>query len=158
MHDRIENGANLLPLHCFQFDFLNDDFVKLPKSLHQIINDPVKRKKLIIYINPPYAEAGNKMLHYENRAKKEVEQSNTHKKYSPQMKKANHEVFAQFLARIYFEIPDCIIGNFSTLKTISSPNFKSFREFFLVKFLKGFLMPSYTFDNVNGDFPIAFQI
>ena len=51
--------ANLLKDHIFQFDFLNDDFSQLPQSLQDIINDPEKRKKLILYINPPYAEAGN---------------------------------------------------------------------------------------------------
>ena len=60
MKDRIENGANLLENNVFQFDFLNDDFTKLPKALKKIIDDPEKRKKLIIYINPPYAEASNK--------------------------------------------------------------------------------------------------
>ena len=59
MHERIERGANLLKSHTFQFDFLNDDFSKLPKGLQHIINDENKRKKLIIYINPPYAEATN---------------------------------------------------------------------------------------------------
>jgi hypothetical protein len=58
MHDRIKNGANLLEDHVFQFDFLNDDFDKLPQSLRKIIGDNEKRKKLIVYINPPYAEAG----------------------------------------------------------------------------------------------------
>ena len=57
MKDRIKNGANLLESHVFQFDFLNDDFSKLPESLKQIINNPKKRKKLVVYINPPYAEA-----------------------------------------------------------------------------------------------------
>ena len=57
MHDRIKNGANLLDSHVFQFDFLNDDFSKLPAPLLDIINNPEKRKKLVIYINPPYAEA-----------------------------------------------------------------------------------------------------
>ena len=40
MHERIEHGANLLENHVFQFDFLNDDFTKLPSSLQDIINDP----------------------------------------------------------------------------------------------------------------------
>ena len=57
LKDRIKNGANLLESHVFQFDFLNDDFSKLPESLKQIINSPKKRKKLVVYINPPYAEA-----------------------------------------------------------------------------------------------------
>jgi hypothetical protein len=55
IHDRIKNGAHLLDSHVFQFDFLNDSFDKLPEGLKEIIDDPEKRKKLIVYINPPYA-------------------------------------------------------------------------------------------------------
>ncbi|MCZ9840627.1 hypothetical protein OFP66_14575, partial [Brachyspira hyodysenteriae] len=58
MKDRIKNGANLLEANVFQFDFLNDDFDKCPEALREIINDEEKRKKLLIFINPPYAEAG----------------------------------------------------------------------------------------------------
>ncbi|MGP1362619.1 MAG: hypothetical protein ACTTKZ_02915, partial [Bacteroides sp.] len=50
MKDRIKNGANLLESHVFQFDFLNDEFTKLPQPLQDIINDEEKRKKLVIYI------------------------------------------------------------------------------------------------------------
>ena len=60
MHERIEHGANLLKNNVFQFDFLNDDFSKLPQSLQDIINSAEKRKKLVVYINPPYAEASNR--------------------------------------------------------------------------------------------------
>jgi hypothetical protein len=60
MKDMIKNKSmNLLENHVFQFDFLNGDFSELPQSLQDIINDEEKRKKLIVYINPPYAEAGN---------------------------------------------------------------------------------------------------
>ncbi len=45
MHERIDHGANLLKNHVFQFDFLNDDFTKLPQSLQEIISDPEKCKK-----------------------------------------------------------------------------------------------------------------
>jgi tRNA1(Val) A37 N6-methylase TrmN6 len=55
-----EKSINLLENHVFQFDFLNDDFSKLPQSLQDIINDDEKRKKLIVYINPPYAETDNR--------------------------------------------------------------------------------------------------
>ena len=59
MHDRIKNGANLLDEHVFQFDFLNDEFKKLPKPLQDIINNPEKREKLVVFINSPYAEASS---------------------------------------------------------------------------------------------------
>ena len=58
MHERIkEKSLDLLDSHVFQFDFLNDSFDRLPQSLQEIINDPEKRRKLVVYINPPYAEA-----------------------------------------------------------------------------------------------------
>ena len=57
------------------FDFLNDDFTKLPQSLQNIINDPEKRKKLVIYINPPYAEASDKKTLRGKEGKSAVEQS-----------------------------------------------------------------------------------
>jgi hypothetical protein len=61
MKDMVKNNTiNLLDSHIFKFDFLNDSFDTLPENLKEIINNPEKREKLIIYINPPYAEAGNK--------------------------------------------------------------------------------------------------
>ena len=62
MHERIASmgkGSNLLDTHVFQFDFLNDDLQgdKVPDDLKRILQDPDERKKLVIYINPPYAEA-----------------------------------------------------------------------------------------------------
>ncbi|OYP65307.1 hypothetical protein CIK87_13800 [Prevotella sp. P5-64] len=61
MHERIkEKSLDLLDSHVFQFDFLNDSFDKLPQSLQDIINDPERRRKLVVYINPPYAEAADK--------------------------------------------------------------------------------------------------
>ena len=72
MHERIDHGANLLKNHVFQFDFLNDDFTKLPQGLQDIINDEQKRKKLVIYINPPYAEASS----YGVKSKQDVSSKN----------------------------------------------------------------------------------
>ena len=150
MKDRIQNGANLLESHVFQFDFLNDDFSKLPKELWEIINDPEERKRLIIYINPPYAEiAGNKIG---------VNLSKIHDKYHSQLAGANRELFAQFLIRIYNEIPNCKIAEFSKLKTLSGSHFKKFRNNFKAKLVKVFIIPAWTFDNVNGQFPIGFKI
>ena len=53
---------NLLESHIFQMDFLNDNFEdKCPQDLLDVIKDPKKREKLVIYINPPYAEGDNKV-------------------------------------------------------------------------------------------------
>ncbi len=156
MHERIEHGANLLENHVFQFDFLNDDFTKLPQSLQDIINDENKRKKLVVYINPPYAEAGTGLG---KQHKEGVAINNkTKDKYKKELGKASNELFTQFLIRIYVEIPYSKIANFSTLKNLQSSNFKDFRKFFRAKLEKFFLTPADTFDNVKGDFPIGFFI
>ncbi|HPF11824.1 MAG TPA: hypothetical protein PLP62_10240 [Flavobacteriaceae bacterium] len=155
MHERIEHGANLLKNHVFQFDFLNDDFSKLPQSLQDIINDPEKRKKLIVYINPPYAETAT----FGKKSKEGLSQSYVNTKYGGYLSNAaNRELFVQFITRIYFEIPDCVLAHFSKLKILSGDNFKSFRNFFKAKWKGGFLCPAYTFDNVKGQFPIGFLI
>ncbi|ACN85029.1 conserved hypothetical protein [Brachyspira hyodysenteriae WA1] len=160
MKERVKNGANLLENHIFQFDFLNDEFDKLPKDLKAIIDDEEKRKKLVIYINPPYAEAGTtSQTSGTGKNKDKVALDNrTYYKYKDVMSKASNEIFAQFFIRVYKEIPNCILASFSTLKYVNSINFKKFRETFKTKFLKGFIVPAYTFDNVKGKFPIGFII
>ncbi len=162
IHDRIKNGANLVEKNVFQFDFLNDDFKKLPKLLQDIINDPEKRKKLLIYINPPYAEASDKKTLDQKDGKKEgkkgVEQNRINKKYAKELGQGNAELFVQFLTRIYFEIPNCLIAEFSKIKIISGPHFIDFRNFFKAKLKKAFICPSESFDNVKGKFPIGFMI
>jgi hypothetical protein len=160
MKDRIKNGANLLEDHVFQFDFLNDDFSKLPKPLQEIINNPKKCKKLVVYINPPYAEAGDTKQRTGTGKNKDKTTTNNkiYLKYRSEMGKASNELFSQFLLRIYLEITDCFIANFSTLKILQSSNFMDFRNIFRATVKKIFLVPASTFDNVKGQFPIAFFI
>jgi hypothetical protein len=155
MRDRIQSGAaNLLDSHVFKFDFLNDDFSKLPQGLQDIINDDEKRKKLVVYINPPYAEVSGTL----KKQKLGISFTKLRDKYAAKMVHANRELFAQFLARIYIEIPCAYIAHFSKLKIVQAPNFAVFRKFFLAKFMGGFIIPADTFDNVTGQFPIGFMI
>jgi CRISPR/Cas system CMR-associated protein Cmr5 small subunit len=71
---------------------------------------------------------------------------------------SSRELYAQFVIRIYKEITGCKIGMFSKLKHIQANNFNQFRLSFRANFLNGFIVPANTFDNVKGNFPIAFQI
>jgi hypothetical protein len=163
---RIANGANLWENQVFQFDFLNDDFKpiskngKLPDKLSEIINDKEKRKKLLIYINPPYADASSTGQMFGTRQNKTGVAKNhkTKIRFQSVIGKATNELFAQFLARIYTDLSGCKIGEFSTLKAISGTNFIQFRNFFLAKLEKAFIVPANTFDNVNGHFPVGFKI
>ncbi|NBX04279.1 MAG: hypothetical protein EBR02_09540, partial [Alphaproteobacteria bacterium] len=160
MHDRIKNGANLLDSHVFQFDFLNDDFSKLPAPLQEIINDPEKRKKLVIYINPPYAEHGNRATisdHGEHKSKV-ANTSKVYNDFNQIVGTATRELFVQFFLRTYKELPESILASFSTVKFINSQNFSKFRQYFIAEFRKGFICNANTFDNVKGNFPIGFFI
>ena len=157
MHERIKNGANLLDSHVFRFDFLNDSFDNLPNGLKAIVQDPERRKKLVVFINPPYAEAGS------TRSKKsKTGVSNATSVHGSEMAHlasfAKRELFAQFLARIHSSVRGCIIAEFSKLKHLNGPYFKPFRDGFLAKLLAGFLVPAETFDNVTGRFPIGFMV
>jgi len=154
IHERIEHGANLLDSHVFQFDFLNDDFSKLPQSLQDIINDDEKRKKLVIYINPPYAEVSS----IGKKGKAGVNQSKIHTKYNNILGTAGREIYTQFLIRIYSEIEGAIITEFSKLKILQGSAFISLRNHLKAKIEKMFIAPAYTFDNVRGKFPIGFKI
>ena len=160
-------GSNLLDSHVFQFDFLNDPFnldkpekSKLPESLIEILKDEEKRKKLVIYINPPYAEAGNRKQRMgTGKNKSSVSFGNyVYNTYKKQLGLACREVFAQFFIRIYDEIPTCVLAEFSTLKTLQAPNFRDFRKTFRAKLGRNFIVPAKTFDNVKGQFPIGFFI
>ena len=146
---------NLLSAHVFQFDFLNDDLQgdKVPEDLKRILKDPEERKKLVIYINPPYAEVSSV-----NGGKKGVNQSLIHDKYIKMLGTAGREVYTQFLLRIYLEMRGCKIAEFSTLKTLQGAAFDKYRSYFKAKLCSMFIVPGNTFDNVKGLFPIGFKI
>ena len=161
MHERIkEKSLDLLDCHVFQFDFLNDSFDRLPQSLQEIINDPEKRRKLVVYINPPYAEAADKST-VVGRGKNKTNVAVTNKTYNKYINRigiAGREVFAQFFMRIYDEISTSVLAQFSTLKIEQAPNFRDFRQAFRAKLGRNFIVPANSFDNVKGQFPIGFFI
>ena len=164
MKDQIRNNnAPLYESHVFQMDFLNDSFEeKCPKGLLDIINDPEKRKKLVIYINPPYAEATNSksISNLNNKHKKGISNQSgyVYRVYQKEIGRAINELFVQFFIRIYHEIGGCLLAEFSKLKILQATNFAIFRQVFKAKLEKMFVVPANTFDNVKGHFPIGFMI
>lgn len=161
VHESIRNGnMNLLESHVFQFDFLNDSFDKLPQNLRDIINDEERRKKLVILINPPYAEAATaKTVTGTGANKKDLTSANTiYEAYGQEIGKARNELFALFFIRVKREIHGSVLAQFSTLKIAQAPNFRDFRRVFNSRLKRAFLVPANTFDNVKGKFPIGFFI
>ena len=160
MKDRIANGWNMFENHVFQFDFLNDDFSKCPEELQEILNSAEKRKKLVIYINPPYAEHGNaKQItgNGKNKTKVAIE-TKVYADYQEKIGMAARELFAQFLIRVNSEIQYCKLAQFSKLKALNASNFARFRKVYQAKLEKLFVVPANTFDNVKGQFPIGLAL
>lgn len=175
MHDAIDGGRlNLLKNNVFQFDFLNDGYEiaadgsivsalttceKIPESLRKIIADPEKRKKLLIYINPPYAEVSTKDATTTGRKRKAgVNKSVVHSMYGDKLGVAGRELFILFMTRIYNEISSSRLAEFSTLKVLQGSAFSGFRDHFIASLRSLFVVPADTFDNVRGQFPIGFFI
>lgn len=155
MKDRIHNGWPMFENHVFQFDFLNDSFDKCPEELRAILNDENERKKLVIYINPPYAEAGT------GTGKSKAGVTNTsriYEEYKSLIGNASKELYAQFFIRVLKELKGCVLGEFSKIKVFSASNFQDFRSAFDAKLERLFIVPAWTFDNVKGEFPIGFFV
>jgi len=150
----------------FQFDFLNDPFTpkskggKIPDELFKIINDENTRQKLIIYINPPMAEHGNRATFAGDGQHKPQVSTTTavYNTFQTVVGTATRELFVQFFLRIYTELSNVKLASFSTMKLINAQNFIKFRNYFQAKYLKGFICRANTFDNVKGKFPIGFTI
>lgn len=148
--------------HRFQYDYLNDDIAddgnidytltnKVPEALRQAI---AEGKKILVLINPPYAESGDTVG---SEAKTNVASTKI-SKFMQNYGYAKRELFIQFVARIAKEIPKATLAMFSTLKYVNSSNFEEFRKHWNAKYQDGFVVHSKAFDGLNGDFPIGFLI
>lgn len=162
----------------FQYDYLNDDVTdtgdldyglsgKLPPELRQAIADVQAgqpgAKKLLVLINPPYAEAMNvdnttASAGANAEAKRGVASTRVGASMMDGLGYAARELFVQFLVRIQRELPGATVAMFSTLKYVNAPNFSAFRERWTAKYLGGFIVHSRAFDGLKGDFPIGFLL
>lgn len=152
----------------FQYDYLNDDITddgnidyslsnKVPERLRKAIADG---KKILVLINPPYAEAMNadNIANSERaESKKNVSKTNV-ANFMNVHGYAARELFTQFLVRISKEIPTATIAMFSTLKYVNAPNFERFRNDWNALYKGGFIVHSKAFDGLTGDFPIGFLV
>ena len=147
----------------FQYDYLNDDITddgnidytltnKIPQALRDAI---AKGKKILVLMNPPYAEAGNTLG---KDSKEDVAKTKIAATAMMEYGKASNELFTQFVARIAKEIPTATLAMFSTLKYVSGSNFEKFRIVWNAQYLGGFVVHSKSFEGLKGNFPIGFLI
>jgi len=153
----------------FQYDYLNDDITddgkidysltnKLPEGLRKAI---AEGKKILVLINPPYAEAtnaDNKGDGTEIGNKTGVAKTKFSLFIKTKYGKASNELYTQFVTRVAQEIPNATLAMFSTLKYVVSPTLEVFRNNWNAEYLGGFVVHSKAFDGLKGDFPIAFLV
>ena len=153
----------------FQYDYLNDDITddgkidhnltnKVPAGLRQAI---AEGKKILVLINPPYAEATNadNAANGDNTSTKEgVAKTRLATAAMADFGKATNELFTQFVARIAIEIPNATLAMFSTLKYVNAPTLEILRNNWNAKYLGGFVVHSKAFEGLNGNFPIGFLV
>ena len=155
----------------FQYDYLNDDIAedgtidyslsgKMPPNLRDAIAAANEgRKKFLVLINPPYAEAtnaDNSVVGSTTRNKTGVAKTRWAQHGMSRYGRCSNELFAQFFTRIAAEIPNAVLASFSTLKYVNSQTFEVFRTEWSAKYLGGFVVHSKAFDGLKGDFPIGF--
>lgn len=146
----------------FSYDYLNDDITedgnidysltnKVPEELRKAIKEG---KKILVLINPPYAEAGE----FGTGSKKSVSKSKVADIFMSDYGKATNELFVQFIARLQREVPNATLAMFSKLKYVNAPNFEKFREKWNAEYKGGFIVHSKSFEGLKGDFPIGFLV
>lgn len=139
----------------FQYDFLNDEYEKLPLGLRNAIESG---KEIIVLMNPPYATSSN----FGETAKKDASKTvqNT-LMISEGWGKSAQNLYAQFLFRITKlndskkNIKICL---FSPSLFLTGTSFVDFRKKFLSHygFEKGFLFEAKNFSEVSEDWGINF--
>lgn len=154
----------------FQYDYLNDDIDdggnidysltnKVPVALQRAIKEG---KKILVLINPPYAEASSSDSLSSgadfDKSKAGVAKTKFSRLGMSAYGKASNELYTQFVARVHKEIPNATLAMFSTLKYVNSLTMDTFRRAWKSKFLDGFIVHSKAFDGIKGEFPIGFLI
>jgi hypothetical protein len=138
----------------FQYDFLNDDYTKLPEGLRKAIEEG---RKIIVLMNPPYATsnvAGNKGLEKTGTSQTKINQE---MKSEGIWGKSSQQLYGQFLYRVNkLNLDVCL---FSKHNFMTGSSFKSFRKEFLnnYEFKNGFVMDAAQFADVES-WPLTFTI
>ena len=153
----------------FQYDYLNDDIAedgtinydltgKLPAELRQHIQEAQtdSKKKILVLINPPYAEATSSFSATGGQNKSGVARTKMVDIAKEKFGKASNDLYTQFLSRIALELPNAVVAVFSTLKYVIAPTLQDFRDNWFAEFKNGFVVHSKSFDGLNGNFPIGF--
>lgn len=146
----------------FQYDFLNDEFEKLPEGLQKAFKE---KKPILFLINPPYGTMGAKANEIGWEKKKGISKTLVAEKMVKEgLGKSAHQLYAQFLYKITKLQEDfgneVLITAFTKVKFLTGLDFKSFRPFFFNRFeyREGFKFDSRYFSNTSAGWPVFFSL
>jgi hypothetical protein len=133
----------------FQYDFLNDDYEKLPEGLRKAIEEG---RQIIVLMNPPYGTANeNSTVEGKQKAgisdtKVKIEMTNE------DMGKSKEQLYSQFLYRLMKYDAKINLCMFTPPLYLSGSSFEKVRKYLLSKvtFTKGFLMDASNFADVKS--------
>lgn len=140
----------------FQYDFLNDEYEKLPEGLRRAIEEG---RKIIVLMNPPYGTA-NENSTEEGKQKAGIADTKVKIQMTEEnMGKSKEQLYSQFLYRLMKYDAKINLCMFTPPLYLSGSSFKTIREFLLgkVTFVKGFLMDAANFADVKS-WGLAFSI
>jgi hypothetical protein len=133
----------------FQYDFLNDDYEKLPVGLRNAIEGG---KGIIVLMNPPYATATENST--DEGSHKAGVSDTVIKKMMDKDKigKSKEQLYSQFIYRIVNFNQNIQIALFCPPLLLSGDSYSGLRKYMFQKldFKKGFLMDAKNFADVKS--------
>jgi hypothetical protein len=131
----------------FQYDFLNDDYEKLPEGLRKAIEEG---RQIIVLMNPPYATSSN-MVQGTSKKGVAINMVNGLMKKN-KMGDSAKQLYTQFLYRLHSFGGEINITMFSNPSYLTGEKFKKFREVVMVNydFDGGFVMDASNFADVKS--------
>ncbi len=141
----------------FVFDFLNDPLDKVPEGLQKALKEG---KKIIFFINPPYANSGAMFGEAKGTTANFVNKTMLFNKID-----GSKELYAQFLYRILmikekYGLQNGALALFCNPKFLTGETFQKFRVAFLkeFKYESGIMFQASNFGDVSGAWGITFNI
>ena len=133
----------------FQYDFLNDDYSKLPEGLRMAIEEG---RQIIVLMNPPYMETSDKS------GKNEIT-TIAIKMNNEKLGDASSQLFNQFIYRLITMSKKINICQFTKPSLFTYPNYENFRiyVFKTLNYVKGFVINANEFNDVKS-WPLTFSI
>jgi hypothetical protein len=162
--------------HVFQYDFLNPNAASpffeegeinaIPPNVDKTLREAAKAgKRLVWFMNPPYAEDGDAGLNTERKAGVAAETKVAGDCRKAKMGRVSRQLYAQFMFRCrqvaeQYGFKDYTVALFSPCKFMSSGSYRPFRKWWYAAhgYEGGFLFQASHFADVSDAWGVSFTV